>query len=156
MDRIWRGIVSGFGATVVISIFMFVKAWAPIAPEADYIGALVKVSTIRLGWPLEPWVGWVEHFLVGTFLWGIAYAVLEPVLPGPGWLRGLLFALGAWILMMVLLLPPAGLGWFGAQLGYAAPVSALVLHIVYGLCLGSLFAVLQYESRLPARTRRSF
>ncbi|HEV7138805.1 MAG TPA: DUF6789 family protein [Steroidobacteraceae bacterium] len=58
----------------------------------------------------------------------------------PTWLRGIEFAIGAWILMMVLLMPPAGAGWFAVYLGYGAPLAALVLHIIYGFCLGLFYA----------------
>jgi hypothetical protein len=154
IDRIWRGMFCGFSATLVVSVFMFIKSWSEIAPQVNLIGALVKVSTIWLGWPLVPWIGWGEHFFVGTVLWGIAYALLEPVLPGPGWLRGILFSLGAWILMMVLLMPPAGAGWFAVDLGIGGPISGLILNIVYGFFLGTFFYVLQYEPRRPVYVRR--
>ncbi len=143
--RIWCGMVAGFSATLIISVLMFIKSWSEIAPQVNAIGALVKVSTIWLGWPLVPWIGWGEHFFIGTVLWGIAYALLEPILPGPAWFRGVLFGLGTWILMSVLLMAAAGVGWFGVDLGIAGPISGFILNTVYGFLLGSLFYVLHYE-----------
>ena len=130
---------AGLSATIILTIFMLINRGAHIVPQADPIQALVKVSTLWLGSPLAPWVGWAEHFFIGTVAWGIAYPLLEPMLAGASWMRGILFAIGAWILMMVLLMPPAGAGWFGAALGAGVPLSALVMHIMYGFCLGAFY-----------------
>ncbi|MGE3280044.1 MAG: DUF6789 family protein [Alphaproteobacteria bacterium] len=154
-SRFLRGMAAGFGATVILSIFMLIKAAADIVPEANAIQALVKVSTIWLGTPLLPWIGWLEHFFIGTVLWGIAFAIVEPVLPGPGWLRGLIFSTGAWIVMMVTLLPAAGAGFFGAYLGWGTPVSALILHWIWGVSIGVIYEsppLHQLHFGHPART----
>lgn len=139
-NRIWRALIAGLGATIVLSICIYIKRWTGIVPQVNPIQALVRVSTLRLGTPLLPWIGWAEHFFIGTILWGVAFAILVPWLKGPRWLRGIEFAIGAWILMMVLLMPPAGDGWFAAYLGYGAPLAALVLHIIYGFSLGGFYA----------------
>lgn len=149
INRIWRGMAAGFCATLLISVFDFIKSWSEIAPQVNPTGALVKVSTIWFGWPLVPWIGWGEHFFIGTVLWGIAYALLEPILPGPRRLRGILFAIGPFLLMSLLLMPAAGAGWFGVDLGIGAPISAVVFHLLYGLYLGNLFYILEYEPRRP-------
>lgn len=138
-SRMWRSLAAAFLATIAVSICIYIKRWTGIVPQANWIQDLVRVSTLRLGAPLLPWVGWAEHFFVGTVLWGISFAILMPWLKGPRWLRGIEFAIGGWILMMVLLMPPAGVGFFAAYLGYGAPLSALVLHIIYGFWLGFLF-----------------
>lgn len=138
-NRMWRGMGAGLGATIVLSICMLIKGAAGIVPQANPIEALTKVSTIWFGAPLDPWVGWVEHFFIGTVLWGIAFALIEPALPGPGWLRGIIFATGAWFIMMVTLLPAAGAGFFGAGLGWGAPLSALILHWIWGFSLGVIY-----------------
>lgn len=139
-NRIGRALIAGLGATIVLSICIYIKRWTGIVPQFNPIQALVRVSTLRLGAPLLPWVGWAEHFFIGTILWGIAFAILVPLLKGPRWLRGIEFAVGAWILMMVLLMPPAGDGWLAAYLGYGAPLAALVLHIIYAFSLGGFYA----------------
>ena len=141
-NRFARGVVSGFLATVVLSICMLIKSAVGIVPQANPIQALVKVSTLWLGSPLQPWVGWAEHFFTGAILWGVAFALVEPTLPRPTWVKGLIFSIGAWILMMVLLMPPAGAGWFAARLGYGAPLAALVLHLIWGFSIGAIYRAL--------------
>lgn len=131
--------VAGLGATIVLSICIYIKRWMGAVPQFNLVQALVKVSTLRIGAPLVPWVGWAEHYFIGVVLWGLAFAILVPRLKGRCWLRGIEFAIGAWVLMMVLLMPPAGAGWFAVELGYGAPLAALVLHIIYGFFLGLFY-----------------
>lgn len=138
-NRTWRAMVAGFAATIVLSMMMLIKSAAGVMPYADPIEALTKVSTMWLGTPLQPWVGWVEHFLMGTVLWGIVFAVIETALPGPGWLRGVLFSIGAWFAMMLILMPLAGAGLFGLGLGWGIPIMTLVLHMMWGAILGWVY-----------------
>ena len=152
-NRIPRGILAGFCATIVLSICMWIKHAAGIVPQANAIQALVKVSTLWLSAPLTPWVGWAEHFFIGTLVWGIVFVLVEPWLAGPRWLRGIEFSIGPWILMMVLLMPPAGAGWFGANLGYGAPLAALVLHIIYGFSLGAIYGALVPSAEISRSER---
>jgi len=49
------------------------------------------------------------------------------------------FASGAWLVMMVMLMPMAGAGAFGLQLGLMAPVATLILHWIYGAVLGAVY-----------------
>jgi uncharacterized protein DUF6789 len=148
-NRLLNGLVAGFTATFVISILMFLQSWALLFPQVNVIEAFVKAGTISLGAPLTPWIGWVEQFFIGTVLWGILYAAVEPVLPGQAWLRGILFSLGPWLLMMLLLMPAVDTGLFGIDLGIEAPLTALVLQVVYGIVLGLVFAILNCELELP-------
>ena len=71
-------------------------------------------------------------------------AVLEPTLIGPGWVRGVMFAIIAWILSLVVAFPLVGAGLFGAALG-AGPLPAvgnLILHLIYGASLGAIYGPL--------------
>lgn len=141
-DRFLRGVISGFLATCILSICTIIKSAAGIVPQANPIQALVKVSTLWLGSPLTPWVGWAEHFFIGSVAWGVAFAIFEPTIRSPLWIKGAVFSIAAWVVMMVLLMPPAGAGWFAANLGYGAPLAALVLHVIWGISLGLIYATL--------------
>ena len=77
---------------------------------------------------------------IGTVMWGIAYAILQSKLPGGPAARGMIFGTGAWLLMMVVVMPTAGAGFFGLALEMGAPVAALVLHLVFGAALGVVYA----------------
>ena len=82
--------------------------------------------------------------LIAGIIWAFVYAiVVEPRLSGPGWRKGMLFALAPWLLSLVVFFPIVGAGFFGADLD-AGPLPAfgnLALHLVYGAALGSMYAV---------------
>jgi uncharacterized membrane protein YagU involved in acid resistance len=132
--HIGTGIGAGFVATIVLSIFMVVKQMMGLMPQLNP----VEMNTQMMG-AQTPLVGWIVHFLIGTFLWGILYALIAPRLPGAHWFRGILFATGAWLLMMITLMPMAGAGLFGLKMGLMAPIATLILHWIYGAVLGGLY-----------------
>ena len=144
MNRYTAGIVSGFVATVVLSIMMVIKAAAGLMPHLNVIAMLAGMAHQKFGMPASPLVGWVLHLFIGTVVWGLAFAALYKVIPGTKpWLKGVLFAIGAWLLMMIGPMPMAGAGLFGLKLGMPAPIMTLVLHILYGVVLGLVYQKLR-------------
>lgn len=97
----------------------------------------------------SPAAGWIAHFVIGTVLWGGLFAWLDPNLPGGShWAKGIVFSTGAWLLMMILVMPMAGAGLFGMNLGIMAPIMTLILHLIFGAVLGGVYALERPE---PAR-----
>lgn len=131
-----RGLMAGLAATIVLSIIMLIKSGMGILPQLNAIAMLSNI----LGAPGEPAVGWIAHFVIGVVLWGLLFAQLENRLPGSHTMKGIAFGTGAWILMMILVMPIGGAGFFGLQLGIAAPVVTLILHWIFGAVLGSTYA----------------
>jgi hypothetical protein len=125
MDVIGRGIIAGFLATLALSAI-----FGPMANMARMAGVLL------------PTFGWLLHLLVGSFVWGAAFALVRPLLPGASWLRGLLFGFGAWLIVMLTVMPLTHAGWFGISLGVTAPLVMLAVHLVYGALLGAIFTLL--------------
>jgi hypothetical protein len=82
-------------------------------------------------------------FLLGGLLWAVVYGVFfEPRLRGPSWERGVVFAMMPWLVSLVVFMPIVGGGLLGTELG-AGPlpiVGNLILHVVYGAILGSVYA----------------
>lgn len=132
--NIINGLVAGFAATVVLSILMVIKSMIGLLPAMNVVAMLGAMSgTGLIG-------GWVIHFLIGTVVWGVLFALLVERIPGDStWLKGILFGVGAWVLMMVLVLPMAGAGLFGLNLGIMAPIMTLILHVIYGAVLGAAY-----------------
>lgn len=131
-----KGMVAGFVATVVLSALMVMKAMMGLMPELNP----VKMIADMLGAP--PAAGWAMHFMIGTVLWGTLFAWLSPSLPGENhWLKGIVFAVGAWFVMMIAMMPMAGAGLFGSHLGMMAPVMTLMLHVIFGFVLGAVYAL---------------
>lgn len=91
--------------------------------------------------------GMVLNLAMGM-VWAIIYArFVEPRLSGPGWRQGVLFALLPWLLSLVVFFPIAGAGMFGMDIG-AGPlpvIGNLVVHLVYGAVLGTIFAIEEGE-----------
>ena len=140
LNSIKSGLTAGFVATVVLSILMTVKAMMGVMPSLNPIADIATVADNFTGLQLPPPVGWVGHFFIGTIVWGILYALIEPYLPGAPIVKGLIFAVIAWLAMMILFMPLAGQGFFVMHIGPAAAVATLVLHLIYGGVLGAVYA----------------
>ena len=85
-----------------------------------------------------PLVGWVMHFMIGI-IWGIAFALASRMFPGTFWLKGMLFSVAPWLVMMIVTMPMAGAGFFGMNLGMPAPMMTLMLHLIFGAVLGVVY-----------------
>ncbi len=138
-----KSIVSAFVATVVLALLLLLKSAMGLMPQLNTIHMLAGLAHGMLGLPATPVVGWIIHFLIGTVLWGVLFALLYAVLPGRSAVsKALLFATGAWLLMMLIPLPLSGAGLFGLHIGLMAPVMTLILHWIWGAVLGLTFAAL--------------
>jgi uncharacterized protein DUF6789 len=142
MDKIGRGIIAGFLATIALSAML------------DPIAMLVRTAGI-----LSPTLGWLLHFLVGTLVWGAGFALVQGWLRGPSWLRGIEFGVGAWLLVVIIVVVMRRLGLFGVDLGFVTPLAMLAIHIVFGGLLGGIYDLLesspqsQAARRVPERPR---
>jgi uncharacterized protein DUF6789 len=139
---ILKGMVAGFVATAVLSVLMVMKTMMGVMPELDVIAMLTKMMGAS-----SPAAGWIAHFVIGTVVWGGLFAVLDPHLPGNShWIKGVLFGIGAWLVMMVAVMPMAGAGFFGMNLGMMAPAMTLVLHVIFGGVLGGVYGAERPET----------
>lgn len=139
-----KGLVASLVATVVLSALMLMKQRMGLAPQLNPIEMLTKMAGGS-----TPAVGWVIHFLIGTVLWGSLFPIFDATLPDSShWLNGIMFGIGAWILMMVLVMPMAGADVFGLALDIDAPIAALIFHLVYGAVLGGTYG-LKHPNPLP-------
>ena len=140
MNIYLRAMIGGFVATVALSVLMLMKSMMGVMPGLDVIHMLTGMAHGMMGLPANPAVGWMLHFLIGTVLWGIGFALLYKSLPGDGPLfKGIVFGVLAWLLMMLIPMPMAGAGLFGMKMGMMAPVMTLVLHLIWGAVLGATF-----------------
>jgi len=131
MQNISAGLVAGFVATVVLSAMMIAKGMMGVMPELDVIAML----SMMMGAPAA--MGWLAHFMIGTIAWGGGFAVLYALIPGgTALLKGIVFGVAAWLGMMIMVMPMAGVGLFGMTMGLMAPMMTLVLHVIFGAVLG--------------------
>ncbi|WIX32605.1 hypothetical protein QO259_17620 [Salinicola sp. JS01] len=147
MSGFKHGLIAGFVATVVLSAIMVMKASMGIMPNLDPIHMLAQMMHSRLGLPATPILGWIMHFAIGTILWGGLFSLLAPLIPAKSFVaKGLIFASGAWLLMMLIPMPMSGAGFFAIKIGPMAPVMTLVLHWIWGAVLGLTFQKLAKTS----------
>jgi hypothetical protein len=88
------------------------------------------------------------HVVLGV-VWALVYARFiegNPALrwwvgDGPGWSRGMRFALLPWLVSLLVLLPAAAVNMLDWALsaGPLVPVGNLLLHLIYGFTLGQLY-----------------
>jgi hypothetical protein len=140
-------IASGFVATIVMSITMaagFGLARAIGDSQggtlARWFDALASNDLVdRIGDGVA--IGLVLNLVLGL-VWALIYArFFVQRLPGAGWQRGMLFSLIPWLLSLLVFFPMTGLGLFGGEMD-AGPLPAignLILHLVYGAVLGTLY-----------------
>jgi len=146
MTNISKGIIAGLAATVVLSMIMVAKGMMGLMPELNVIAML---SSMMSGAPV---VGWVIHFAIGILVWGLAFVAVLRILPGTSVVaKGISFGIAAWIVMMLMVMPMAGAGLFGLNMGMMAPVMTLILHVIYGAVLGFTYSKLNSDN-VPVKT----
>ena len=124
-DRIGNGIIAGFIATLALS-----AVHEPVALVTEAVGVRAPVA------------GWLFHFFVGTLLWGGAFGFVHDFLPGPSFLRGIIFATGAALIVFIGIAPYTGAGLFCLKLGLYAPAVVALFHLAHGAILGAIYGKL--------------
>ncbi|HWE62366.1 MAG TPA: DUF6789 family protein [Chloroflexota bacterium] len=149
-DHDWtaRAVVSGFIATIAMGIVLI-------------IGYVIAVNAgDRGGGTFLHWLYGLSHnqitnitknafivacalYLAFGLIWALIYVRLfEPLLSGPGWMKGLVFSMIPFLLSVLVFLPSLGGGFLGVDL-HAGPlpfIGNFILHVVYGLVLGSTYS----------------
>lgn len=153
MSRVQKGIIAGLSATVAVSLLeaanLYLGPWAASFP---------RLLSVMLQAPDLMMVGWIAHFVVGTFILGSAFGVLCPRLPtDTPESKGILFAVGAFILMGLTVAPMVGalggrpVGMFFMQAGFGTLAWMIATHAVYGIVLGSIYGRLVERDKRRAR-----
>jgi len=141
--NIGTGMIAGLAATIVLSVLMLMKTAMGLMPELDIVGMLSRM----MGSPGSPAVGWAVHFVIGVVVYGGLFALLDPRLPGgTHTVRGIVLGVAGWLLMMVAVMPMAGAGLFGLNLGIMVPIMTFVLHVIFGAVLGWTYGRLLHRA----------
>jgi uncharacterized membrane protein YagU involved in acid resistance len=152
MSNSMRGMLAGLIATLVLSAVMLLKSSMGYWPQLNLIQLLVNLGSIQLV------AAWMDHFIVGVVIWGLLFGALDTVWESRAyWLKGLLFGVFAWLLMMILFMPLTKTGFFGVKIGPAAMYVTLGYHIIYGLALGVAYGLLTayFPAKPPEKSTAS-
>jgi hypothetical protein len=129
--------IAGFVATLVLGALLLLKSSFGLWPQLNIISLLSALGGISAA------AAWMDHFIVGTVVWGLLFSLFDSVGSGLGhWLKGIIFGVFAWLMMMVLFMPAAGAGLFGNKIGIVAPIVMLGMHLIYGAVLGATYGLL--------------
>jgi hypothetical protein len=149
ISRVQKGMIAGCVATVVVSVVDLAATVIQNMMQASgsgrafysFAALLTTMASEVFGSGLgNVWVGWLIHLLVGSLILGPAFAVIAPRLPTdtPA-TKGILFAVGTWLIMCVTVMPLAGLGIFGLGAGFGTMAWMLVINVIFGIVLGRIF-----------------
>jgi hypothetical protein len=137
MSNSMKGMIAGFVATLVLSALLLLKSTMNLVPDLNIIRLLTNLGSIGTV------AAWMDHFIVGVVMWGLLFGAYDAMATRPAhWLKGIIFGVFAWLLMMVIFMPLAKAGFFGMKLGPMAAVVTLMYHLVYGAVLGTTYGLL--------------
>jgi hypothetical protein len=146
LGDILRGIQAGLVATLVLSVVTI--SW-DVLPQLDpvvLIRGVLGDLEVKSGVAAVPAIGWIWNVMVGTLWGGMLFSLMQPILPGrKGATKGACFGLGCALLVMVMVIPMAGAGYYGMELHALAPLVTLGVYLVYGIVLGATYGALVGE-----------
>ena len=144
MSNSMKGMLAGLVATLVLSGLLLFKGTMNLVPELSIISLLMSLGSITAV------QAWMDHFIVGVVAWGLAFGAYDSLASRPAhWLKGIIFGVFAWVVMMVLFMPLAKAGVFGWKIGPMAAAVTMIYHLVYGAVLGTTYGLL--SAWVPAK-----
>ena len=90
-------------------------------------------------------MAWIAHFMVGSIGYGIVMALIAGTDRSKNFtLTGAMVGAIGWFMMMIAIMPMMGNGLFGLSMpsGIMIPIATLMLHLVFGVVLGKVYAKL--------------
>src|SRR5262245_47903057 len=152
MSNSMKGMVAGLVATLVLSGLLLLKSTMDLMPEINIVRLLTVLGGITMV------QAWMDHFIVGIVVWGLLFGVYDSLATRPAhWLKGIIFGVFAWLVMMLVFMPFAKAGIFGYRLGPTAAAVTLLYHLIYGAVLGTTYGLLTAWSpaKAPEGSQRS-
>lgn len=163
---LYAALLAGLIAIVINTLLLYLADFIPLQTAHGGLLNLLKLisgsTLVKLGvadaWnasglpgPADDVFKTAFHIVVGLGM-AVVYAfVVEPLLSGSAWLKGLAYALLLWLMNSLLILPLIGEGIAGSRhLSIAGMVYYAAAHTAFFLLLACL-----YDQLPPARTQRT-
>lgn len=134
----WAGFVATFAMSFLVYAGALVRFYN--LDFAGMLGGLLSNSTPLIfsgSW----WAGMAGHFVNGTVIFPMFYAILYQDRTGEsGWVRGATWGFLLWLSTEVLILPLLGGGFFASRLShpYWVGFNSLLVTLLYGVVFGEL------------------
>lgn len=136
MSRVTKGMIAGFSAALAVAAVEAVQTLA-----GPWFVSFPRLLTVIMGTEGAVWTGWAAHFAVGTFVLGPLFGILCPKMPtDTPETKGIVFAVGAFVLMGLTVAPLAGVGMFGLRAGFPSLAWLILTHAVFGVVMGNVYA----------------
>lgn len=139
-----NGTLSGFIASIVSSFALVIFTAFIVIPEFNFIsiqGSIFGLTNVALA-------SWAVYFIIGTLIWGPLYAIFDPYLPNPWIIKGILFGITVWIIVMIVLMPLAGEDVFLKRFGLKASAIVLTTDLVFGIALSYFYEKFRTNRRM--------
>lgn len=154
-NNLVRGLAAGFAATLVLSLFTLGRNAIPQLDMVTLLNGVAQDLMQSSGASVVPWAGWIALFLLGTLWCGAIFSLLEPILPGRHCaIKGGSFGVGCSLLVMLMVMPMAGAGYFGMRVSLGAILATLLLYVLYGVTLGVTYGTLSAHYPQPLMSGR--
>jgi hypothetical protein len=143
VQRMGYGLMAGLAATLVLSLLELTKGMLPQLETIRFLENVAVATANVTVLPVLPMAGWLWHFIIGTLWWGGLFGFMLPLLPGRRvWIKGAVFGVIAGLLVLLMVMPLAGAGYFGMHLSWLDPLVSMVYHVIYGVVLGAVYGIL--------------
>lgn len=147
MDRIRPGLLAGFIGVAISTLTNVLFRTIGLFPEVMDLKYMAEVFIDPAREPIPAFLlGIVIHLVLGTAI-GVIFFVL---VKSPSVRTGVLFMIGNWLLMMIVLFPIAHRGFFGLAQGAIMPMATLALNLEYGVIIGLLIPRLTSQANQPS------
>ena len=130
MTNFRAGLISGLIAALITSALNLICRLVGLFPDALDMKAIV---TFIANPTTAFWVGLILYILGGMLI-GVLFVALVKL---PTSLKGVGFSLVIWLIVMLLIVPLRGEGFFGMNGGLVIPAATFVLNILYGMIVGA-------------------
>jgi drug/metabolite transporter (DMT)-like permease len=145
MERWKIGLFAGLLAVLFTTVVNILGRRVGLLPEPMDMKYMAEFLIDPAQFPAAAFaLGIIVHLVSGGII-GIVYVYLIK-----SWtpITGMLFMVADWLVMMLVLFPLTGRGFFGSNIGPVMAVATFILNLLYGAAIGWLAGRTIHESRL--------